>query len=109
MIVSNIDQYKGGWFIGNFDSSILKTNLFEVAHHFYKQGFIGITHTHKIATEYNYILSGKVIVSGQHLSSGNIFVYEPNDISNVIFLEDTNLIIIKTPSCPDDKYLVNTD
>lgn len=104
MIISNVKSYTNGWFIGNFDPSLLKTEIFEIAHHFYKKGFSGIKHTHKVATEYNYILSGKLIASGKSLKTGDIFVYEPNDISDVIFLEDTNLIIIKTPSIKNDKY-----
>jgi quercetin dioxygenase-like cupin family protein len=85
---------------------LLKTKDFEIGHHFYIKGFVGESHTHKISTEYNYILSGKLIASGKTLETGDIFIYEPNDVSNVTFLEDTNLIIIKTPSVPQDKYLV---
>jgi hypothetical protein len=104
MIVSNIKSYTSGWFIGNFEPTLLKTEAFEVAHHFYHKGFKATPHIHKIATEYNYIINGQLIVSGKSLSSGDIFVYELNDISDVQFLEDTNLIIIKTPSIPTDKY-----
>lgn len=107
MKVSKINDFKNGWFIGNFEPTLLKTKDFEVAHHFYPKGFKGEHHTHKIATEYNYILSGKLIASSQTLGPGDIFIYEPNDVSDVIFLEDTNLIIIKTPSIPDDKYKVD--
>ena len=105
MKVANIKEYTNGWFIGDFDPSLLKTNSFEIAHHFYEKNFLGIHHTHKIATEYNYIVSGKLIASDIELKSGDIFVYYPHEVSSVIFLEDTNLIIIKTPSIMDDKYI----
>lgn len=104
MKTSNIKSYTNGWFIGNFSPSLLKTDKFEIAHHFYPKGFKGTPHVHKIATEYNYILVGKLIASDTTLETGDIFVYEPLDISNVMFLEDTHLIIIKTPSIPNDKY-----
>jgi hypothetical protein len=104
MKVSNIGVHSNGWFIGNFSPTLLKTEAFEIAHHFYPKGFAGEPHTHKIATEYNYILSGRLIASGKSLEAGDIFVYEPFDVSDVLFLEDTNLIIIKTPSIPNDKY-----
>jgi quercetin dioxygenase-like cupin family protein len=106
MIVSNIKNYSNGWFIGNFEPSLLKTVAFEVAHHFYAKGFKGIPHTHRIALEYNYIVSGSLIASEKTLGTGDIFVYEPNDVSDVVFLEDTNLIIIKTPSIPNDKEII---
>lgn len=104
MFVSNIKLFTNGWFIGNFKPALLKTKDFEIAHHFYAKGFRGTPHTHKIATEYNYIVSGKLLVSNKTLTNGDIFVYEPFDISDVIFLEDTDLIVIKVPSIPDDKY-----
>lgn len=104
MIISNIKTYTNGWFIGDFDPSLFKNKYFEVGHHFYNKGFKGLDHIHKITTEYNYIISGSLIASNKKLSQGDIFIYEPFDISNVIFLEDTNLIIIKTPSMPNDKY-----
>jgi hypothetical protein len=102
--IDNIKSYTNGWFIGNFSPSLLKTEAFEVAHHFYHKGFKGTPHLHKIATEYNYILSGKLVASGKNLSDGDIFVYEPFEMSDVVFLEDTHLIIVKTPSVPNDKY-----
>lgn len=104
MIISNIKSFTNGWFIGNFEPSLLKTKDVEIAHHFYTKDYKGISHMHKIATEYNYIVSGRLIASGKNLGNGDIFVYEPNDISNVSFLEDTNIIIIKMPSIPGDKY-----
>jgi hypothetical protein len=82
----------------------LRTSVFEVAHHFYPKGFKGTPHIHKIAIEYNYIVSGRLIASGEELGFGDFFIYEPMDVSEVEFLEDTNLIIIKTPSIPKDKY-----
>lgn len=105
MKVSNIKSYVNGWFIGNFNPTLLKTEEFEVAHHFYVKGFRGDQHIHKIATEYNYILSGKLIASGKTLGDGDIFIYETFEVSDVLFLEDTHLIIIKTPSAPNDKYM----
>lgn len=106
MLLDNIKSYTNGWFIGNFEPSLLKTKDFEIAHHFYPKDFVGEHHTHKVAMEYNYIISGKLNASGNILGNGDIFIYEPFDISNVIFIEDTNLIIIKVPSIINDKYKV---
>lgn len=104
MIVTNIKQYTNGWYIGNFTPAVLQSKDFEIAHHSYPKGFEGNPHTHKIAAEYNYIVTGSLVASGQTLKRGDIFVYEPFDISDVIFLEDTDLIIVKVPSVPNDKY-----
>lgn len=106
MKVANIADMKGGWFVGNFEPSVLKTGDFEVAHHHYKRGVTSDPHTHKLAVEINYILKGKAIVSGTTLETGDIFIYEPNDVADVRFLEDTDLVIVKAPSVPEDKYSV---
>lgn len=104
MIFANINQFKMGWFIGDFEPTLLKNRAFEVAHHTYKKGFQSAPHTHWVATEYNYIVSGSLIAGGKTLGRGDIFVYEPGEISDVTFLEDTDLIIIKNPSAPGDKH-----
>ena len=104
MKVSNIKDFKGGWIVGNFEPTLLKTPDFEVGHHLYKKGFVAVPHIHKIATEYNYVVSGSLIATGKKLGAGDIFIYDPGEVADVVILEDTNLIIIKVPSLPGDKY-----
>jgi len=103
MKIANIKEFKMGWFIGDFSPALYKTKDFEVAHHHYPKGLKSTPHTHRIATEVNYIVKGRLIATGKHLGPGDIFVYEPNDISDVEFLEDSDLIIVKFPSIPSDK------
>lgn len=96
--------------MGDFQPSIIQTDQVEVAHHSYGKGYKGASHTHLIATEINYILRGSCVVDDKYtLVTGDIWVYEPGDVSKVLFLEDTDLIIIKTPSVPGDKYLVEEE
>jgi len=38
-----------------------------------------------------------------------MFVYEPYDVANVTVLEDVDLIVVKWPSVPSDKYMVEDD
>lgn len=104
MDVFKIENFKNGWFIGNFEPSIFKNCFFEVAHHRHAAGYVGALHFHKIGEEVTYILRGKLVASGKTLSTGDIFMYHPNEISEVRFLEDTDLIVVKWPSIPSDKY-----
>ena len=106
MKTTNISQYTNGWLFGDFEPSILRTSDFEVAHHFYEKGFKSEPHIHKIATEYNYIVRGSLIANGETLGPGDMFIYEPSEVADVEFLEDTDLLIVKTPSIPSDKYIV---
>lgn len=108
MIVDNVRNYTNGWIIGDFFPTLVKTDAVEIAHHRYPKGFAGAPHTHKVATEYNYIINGSLVASGRKLYSGDIFIYEPDEVSCVDFLEDTNLLVIKLPSVPGDKYEVKS-
>lgn len=104
MLISNINKYKKGWFVGNFFPSIYRNDEFEVAHHKHKIGEPTFPHFHKLTTELNYIIKGQLKVSGKILKEGDMWIYEPNEISDVEFLTDTELIIIRWPSIPSDKY-----
>jgi quercetin dioxygenase-like cupin family protein len=106
MIVKKLNEMKGGWFIGNFDPSLLKTDKFEVAVHSYKQGQKWPKHFHKVSTEYNCLISGSMNVCGKELKAGDLFVILPYEVAEPEFLEDCTVVIIKTPSIPGDKYEV---
>ena len=51
-------------------------------------------------------MSGKVRINDQVFVKGDIFVVEPNEIVDPLFLEDTELVIAKTPSDTTDKTIV---
>ena len=107
MKVFDIKDMKGGWFIGDFSPSVFKNPFFEVAHHTHEAGYVTPRHTHKIAQELTYIVKGKMNVSGKELCSGDMFIYEPNEVAEVVVLEDVDLIVVKWPSVPSDKYMVD--
>ena len=95
-----------GWFIGNFDPSILKTDLFEVGLLTHKKGEIWPRHYHIIATEYNLLISGSMTICGRTIEPGTIFVLEPNEVADPIFHEDCQVLCVKVPSVKADKYEV---
>ena len=94
-----------GWFIGNFEPTVLKTEGFEVGYLFRPKG-IEQPHYHALATEYNFLVSGSMSLNGQDLVPGDIFIIEPNEVAYPEFYEDSYLICVKTPSAPTDKYTV---
>ena len=101
---SNIKNFREGWVVGNFDPSIFKNPFFEVAHHSHKKNDVTFPHYHQVTNELNYIVRGEMMVDKKHLKAGDMWIYEPWDISDVEFLEDTDLMIIRWPSIPSDKY-----
>jgi len=102
----HINDFWRGWFIGNFDPSVLKTDQFEVGFLHHPKGEKWPKHYHKIATEYNLLVQGQMIINGQSMTAGDMFVIEPNDIAEPEFLEDCYIVCVKVPSIPGDKYEV---
>lgn len=100
---------KGGWFIGNFDPSVFRTSDFEIGYKFHSKGEIWDVHYHKRAVEITYIIKGKMKIQNKLLTSGDIFTIFPGEIADPEFLEDCEVVIIKTPSIVGDKYIVSAD
>jgi len=106
MIISKLLDMKGGWFIGNFDPSLFKTNDCEVAVKSYKKGDYEEAHYHKIATEYTVIITGRVKMNGIEYKAGDIIVMQPNEDTDFQCLEDGTInVVVKIPGVNNDKYL----
>jgi len=99
-----ISDFHRGWFIGNFDPSLLKTKEFEVGLLFHPKGEKWPNHIHKVGTEYNVLIEGHMIINNIEIHAGEIFVIEPNMPADAKFLEDCKILCVKTPSIPGDKY-----
>lgn len=106
MKVEKLSSMKGGWFIGNFEPSLFKTNDCEVAVKSYKKGDKEGKHYHKIATEYTVVVKGKVRMFGNVYEEGDIIVVEPGDSTDFEALEDAMNVVVKMPGANNDKYLV---
>ncbi len=106
MIKSNLSEMKGGWFIGNFEPTLLHTNDCEVSVKRYKKGDKEGKHYHKIATEYTVITQGKVVMFDTVFTEGDIIVVEPGEATSFEALEDTVTTVVKIPGANNDKYVV---
>lgn len=106
MKVSHIKDMVKGWFIGNFEPSLLKTNDVEVAVKHYRAGDAEGSHFHKIATEYTVIISGQVRMNGIEYGEGDIVVMEPGDVTDFTALTDAVNVVVKIPGANNDKYIV---
>ena len=95
-----------GWFIGNFEPTLYRTNDVEVAVKEYSAGAYESKHYHKIATEITVIQSGRVKMFDKIFVGGDIVIVEPNDATDFEALEDTVTVVVKIPGANNDKYLV---
>jgi len=105
MKVAKLEDMIKGWFVGNFDPTLIKTNDVEVAVKEYKKGDYEEKHYHKIATEITVIVSGRVKMNGIEYSKGDIIVIEPNEATDFEALEDTVNTVVKFPGANNDRYL----
>jgi quercetin dioxygenase-like cupin family protein len=99
-----IEDMKGGWFAGDFEPSVLKTKDFEVGYKYHPAGEKWDVHYHKEADEITFLLRGRMRIQDQELVSGDIFVIPKWEVADPVFLEDCEVIVIKTPSVIGDKY-----
>lgn len=105
----NLKDYTRGWFIGNFEPSLLKTDDFEVSIRKYSKGDHEPLHHHKLATEYTIILEGAVEMNHKFHYKDDIIKISPNESTNFKCLTDVTTVVIKTPCVRDDKYLGESD
>ena len=102
---AKLDDMIGGWFIGNFEPSLLKTNDVEVAIKKYKTGDSEEEHYHKVATEYTVILEGKVRMMGIEHNEGEILTIPPMESTDFLALTDVTTVVVKVPGASNDKYI----
>lgn len=94
-----------GWFIGNFEPTLYRTNDCEVAVKSYQAGDYEEKHYHKIATEITVIIKGKVRMFGHEFKEGDIITAEPGDVTDFLALEDATNVVVKIPGVNNDKYV----
>lgn len=99
-------EWKGGWFVGDFNPTAYRTREFEVCLKRHLKGEKWPTHYHKVAIEINYLIRGTMTLHGEMFLPGDVFILEPEEIADPIFLEDCEMIVIKSPSTPGDKYII---
>ena len=99
-----LDSMKRGWLVGNFEPSILKTDLFEVAYMKHKKDEYWPPHTHNEINEYNVLIKGKMKINNESLEEGSVFIIPKGMLSHARFLKDCEVLCIKVPSVPSDKH-----
>ena len=92
-----------GWFIGDFPEAVYRTKNFEITYQKNPRSQTA-SHIHKIAHEITLVISGRQICNGEMFGPGEICILEPGDISQIEYLEETEVVTVKVPSVPSDKH-----
>ena len=104
MKTARLDDMVNGWFVGNFEPTLYRTNDAEAAVKRYKAGDREDAHYHRIATEITVIVSGRVRMNGAEYGAGDIIVMEPGDVTDFEALTDVVNTVVKLPGANNDKY-----
>lgn len=95
----------GGWFVGNFEPSILKSEHFEACVKSYPAGAMEASHYQLISIEITVIISGTARMGDRILGAGDIVLLDAHEIADFEAVTDVILVALKTPSLPNDKVL----
>ena len=105
MKTAKLKDMTRGWFVGNFEPSVYKTNDVEVAVQQYEAGDYEQWHYHKIATEITVIITGEVKMNGKKYRAGEIVLIEPGEGTDFLAVTEVVNVVVKIPGVNNDKYL----
>jgi len=105
MRTERLENMLKGWFVGNFEPTLLKTDAVEVAVKHYKAGDREGWHYHKIATELTVIVSGVVKMNGVTYVAGDMIQIDPGEGTDFEAVQDTTTTVVKFPGASNDKYV----
>jgi quercetin dioxygenase-like cupin family protein len=106
MKTAQLQNMLKGWFVGNFEPSLYKTNEVEVGVKYYDKGAHEQKHYHKVSLEITTIVSGEVKMNDKFFKAGDIVILEPNEPTDFTSITDSTTVVVKIPSVKDDKYLI---
>jgi quercetin dioxygenase-like cupin family protein len=101
----SLAKMTGGWFVGDFSPTVLRTGDFEVAIKEYAAGAREPKHHHKIAEEITVVVTGRARMCGQIVEGGTVVHLEPGESTDFEALDATLTVVVKRPSVHGDKYL----
>ena len=104
MRTAKLSDMKNGWFVGNFEPTLYKTNNVEVAVKSYSAGAYEKKHYHKIATEITVVTKGAIRMNGKEFTAGDIIIMEPNEATDFYAIIDAENVVVKLPGANNDKY-----
>ena len=106
MEIFDIKEMTNGWFVGDFEPSIYKTNKCEVGVKTYKKGDTEEKHYHSKAYEITGIIKGKVKMNNSIINQGEFVLLGKDEATDFEALEDTITVVFKSTSVKNDKFLI---
>lgn len=98
-----LNDFPGGWLVGAFQPSIISSDEIEVGLKRFRRGSVEAEHYQSVATEITVVVSGSCRIGGLDYWAGDIIMIPPRVSASFEALEETVLLVIKSPSLPTDK------
>lgn len=105
-IIKDVDQFKGGWFVGAFTPTAYNTTAVEVSYKTHYKDEIWPAHYHLLSDEINYLIQGEMEINGELLSAPCVFIIYKGETAAPKFFTDVKVIVVKIPGILNDKYEV---
>ena len=100
-----LENFWGGWFVGNFEPSIVSQPGFEVCIKRFNAGDREPLHYQEIAWEITAVVSGTCQIGGLELSEDDLIIIEPGEAVDFVAITNCVVVAVKSPSLPSDKHL----
>ncbi len=104
MLIVPLKDFKQGWFVGSFEPRAFYSKDVEVCCRIHPKGEFWPRHYHKIGTEINVLLHGSMLINNVEIKEGEVFIIYPGEWAEPTYMTDCEIVIIKVPSIPGDKY-----
>lgn len=106
MIISDLEDFTKGWFVGDFEPTLIKTKDAEAAIKRYVAGDEEDAHYHKVATEITGVIVGEIEMNGQRFGPGKLVTVVPGEVVKFKAILDSITFVVKVPCVKNDKYVV---
>jgi hypothetical protein len=106
--VGRLEDFTGGWLVGNFRPRIFQSDDLEVGLKRFKKGDREAEHFQRVATEITIVIFGEICLGVSRYREGDIVEIPPMESAGFEALSDCCLLVIKRPSIPDDKVEGNS-
>ncbi len=103
MIFGNVADYTRGWFIGDFDSSLMRLKDFEACYKSFSAGEKESPAVQLKATELTLVVQGEAKINGVALTEGDLCLVLPGESADFFAVTDCKVVGIKFPSITNDK------
>lgn len=103
--VHRIEQFVGGWFVGNFVPSLFRSKEIELGFKHFEAGDTEPEHFQCESTELTFVVKGDCRIGDRKLGAGDIAQIPPGLSASFEAFSGVDLIVVKFPSTPEDKFL----